>query len=125
MGEDSAKMSKKDVPVTAARRRHARPLELDSEGEEDGREEDSGKVEDSPALSDREEETEKVQQWVVFLNPISHAFPLLYHVIWFKCAFFSIFSAVSMGMMKMMMMKIMKMTQKSGCHLQSEKRRNT
>lgn len=59
-GEDCEKTSQKDVPASASRRRHARPLELDSEGEEDEQEEDSGKVEDHPAVSDKEDETERM-----------------------------------------------------------------
>ncbi|KAJ8263256.1 hypothetical protein COCON_G00157130 [Conger conger] len=51
---DLSDMSKKDGDVLAIRRRHARPLELDSEGEEE--EETSGKEEES--LSDKEEPEE-------------------------------------------------------------------
>ena len=54
MGDLSSDMSKKDGDVSAIRRRHARPLELDSEGEEE--EETSGKEEES--LSDKEEPEE-------------------------------------------------------------------
>lgn len=56
MGDLSADMSKKDGDVLAIRRRHARPLELDSEGEEE--EETSGKEEEEESLSDKEEPEE-------------------------------------------------------------------
>ncbi|MBN3304304.1 SE1BA methyltransferase, partial [Amia calva] len=53
----SSDVSKKDGDVSAVRRRHARPLELDSEGEEE--EETSGKEEESS--SDKEEEQDETE----------------------------------------------------------------
>ena len=50
--------SKLDGDSAAARRRHARPLELDSEGEE---EETSGKEEEEESLSEREEEPDETE----------------------------------------------------------------
>ncbi|MGH0165576.1 UNVERIFIED_CONTAM: hypothetical protein FKN15_011292 [Acipenser sinensis] len=49
-------VSKKDVDVVAVRRRHARPLELDSEGEEE--EETSGKEEESSSEKEEQDDNE-------------------------------------------------------------------
>ncbi|KAI1900748.1 hypothetical protein AGOR_G00053080 [Albula goreensis] len=56
MGDLTSDMSKKDGDVSTLRRRHARPLELDSEGEEE--EETSGKEEESSSEKEEPEETE-------------------------------------------------------------------
>ncbi|KAJ8414792.1 hypothetical protein AAFF_G00023150 [Aldrovandia affinis] len=56
MGDLPSDLSKKDGDVLAIRRRHARPLELDSEGEEE--EETSGKEEESSSDKEEPEETE-------------------------------------------------------------------
>ncbi|KAJ8379474.1 hypothetical protein SKAU_G00002520 [Synaphobranchus kaupii] len=55
VGDLPTELSKKDGDVSAIRRRHARPLELDSEGEEE--EETSGKEEEESS-SDKEEPEE-------------------------------------------------------------------
>ncbi|XP_041095954.1 histone-lysine N-methyltransferase SETD1B-A isoform X2 [Polyodon spathula] len=49
-------VSKKDMDVVAVRRRHARPLELDSEGEEE--EETSGKEEESSSEKEEQDDNE-------------------------------------------------------------------
>ncbi|MGH0147917.1 UNVERIFIED_CONTAM: hypothetical protein FKN15_011210 [Acipenser sinensis] len=56
MADLASDVSKKDVDVVAVRRRHARPLELDSEGEEE--EETSGKEEESSSEKEEQDDNE-------------------------------------------------------------------
>ncbi|XP_039627834.1 histone-lysine N-methyltransferase SETD1B-like [Polypterus senegalus] len=56
MTDNSSELSKKDIDGIAVRRRHARPLELDSEGEE--KEETSGKEEEDSSSEKEDEQDE-------------------------------------------------------------------